>query len=503
MIALSVAEVATITGARLDQATDPEAIVRGPVVIDSRRVRPGSLFAALAGERADGHDFAAAAAEAGAVAVLGSRPVRAAGVPTLIVPDVAAALARLARYVAERLSGASPAGTGTVGEGTAGERTAGTGPRGLTIVGITGSAGKTTTKDLTAQVTERLGPTVAPEGSFNNEIGHPLTVLRADERTRYLVLELSARGAGHIAALCEIARPRLGAVLNVGRAHLGEFRTREAVAQAKGELPEALPAGGTAVLNADDPLTAAMAERTAARVVTFGRSAGAGVRAEDVRCDPQGRPAFTLVTGSGGAAVGAAAAPVRLNFTGEHNVSNALAAAALAAELGMDTAAIADALSAAAPRSKWRMEVADRADGITVINDAYNASPEAMASALRTLAVMAGGGARQRPRRTFAVLGYMAELGGHSAELHREAGALAARTGVSGLIVVGDAAAPMLDGAKAQQEWNGELVHVPDPGAAVEALSHRLAPGDIVLVKASRAAGLERVAVPLLDGGAG
>ena len=493
MILLSVAEIASITGAHMDQVTDPGAVVRGPVVIDSRRARPGSLFAALPGERADGHDFAGAARQAGAVVVLASRP---AGVPALIVPDVAAALARLARYSAQRLSGAAQAGNAPGGQGRPGTGT------GLTIIGITGSAGKTTTKDLTAQLTERLGPTVAPEGSFNNELGHPLTVLRADEQTRYLVLELSARGIGHIAALCQIARPQLGAVLNVGRAHLGEFRTREAVAQAKGELPEALPAGGTAVLNADDPLTAAMAERTAARVVTFGRSAGADIRAEDVRCDPLGRPAFTLVTGSRNAAAGAAAAPVRLNFTGEHNVSNALAAAALAAQLGMDTAAIADALSAASPRSKWRMEVTDRADGITVINDAYNASPEAMASALRTLAVMAGGGARQRPRRTFAVLGYMAELGEHSAGLHREAGALAARTGVTGLIVVGDAAAPMLDGAKAEQEWNGELVHVPDPDAAVEALSNRLAPGDIVLVKASRAAGLEQVALPLLAGGA-
>jgi UDP-N-acetylmuramoyl-tripeptide--D-alanyl-D-alanine ligase len=482
VIPLSVAEIARIVQGRSDQVTDPDAVVRGPVVIDSRRVQPGSLFAALAGERADGHDFAASAVAAGAVAVLASRP---AGVPAVIVPDVAAALARLARYVAGRLSAPDRVADGT----------------GLTVIGITGSAGKTTTKDLTAQLVERLGPTVAPEGSFNNELGHPLTVLRADERTRYLVLELSARGLGHIASLCAIAPPRLGAVLNVGRAHIGEFRTREAIAEAKGELVESLPAAGTAVLNADDPLTAAMAPRTAARVVTFGRSAGADVRAEDIRTDCDGRPAFTLVATTGGAP---ARAPVRLNFTGEHNVSNALAAAALAAELGMDPAAIAAALSEAAPRSKWRMEVTERPDGVTVINDAYNASPEAMASALRTLAAMAGGGPDQPPsgrRRSFAVLGCMAELGEHSAELHREAGALAARAGVTGMIVVGDPAAPMLDGAKSQQQWSGDLVHVPDPAAAVEALSQRLGPGDVVLVKASRAAGLERVALALLDGG--
>ena len=489
MILLSVAEIARITGGRLDQVTDPEAAVRGPVVIDSRRAQPGSLFAALPGERADGHDFVGSARAAGAVAVLASRP---AGVPAVIVPDVAAALAQLAHYVAERLSGAGQPGNAPAGQGGPGTAA------GLTIIGITGSAGKTTTKDMTAQLAERLGPTVAPEGSYNNELGHPLTVLRADEQTRYLVLELSARGVGHIAWLCGIAPPRLGAVLNVGRAHLGEFRTREAIAQAKGELVEALPADGTAVLNADDQLVAAMAERTAARVVTFGRSDRAGsaadVRAEDVRCDPAGRPAFTLVTPSG-------SAPVRMNLRGEHNVSNALAAAALAAELGMEPAAAADALSAAAPRSKWRMDVTDRPDGVTVINDAYNASPEAMASALRTLAAMTGSAGSGTARRSFAVLGCMAELGEHSAELHREAGAAAAAAGVTGLIVVGGDAAPMLEGAKAERQWNGELVHVPDPAAAVEALSQRLAPGDVVLVKASRAAALERVALALLAPG--
>ena len=225
VIPLSLAQIAEITGATLDRAPDPHALVTGPVVIDSREAKPGGLFAALPGERVDGHDFAGAAVAAGAVAVLASRPV---GVPALVVPDVQAALALLARAVIDRLPG-------------------------LTIAGITGSSGKTTTKDLLAQVAERLGPTVAPAGSFNNELGHPLTVLRADERTRYLVLELGARGRGHIARLCAIAPPRLGAVLNVGRAHVGGYFADQAeVAQAKGELVEALPADGVAVLNADD-----------------------------------------------------------------------------------------------------------------------------------------------------------------------------------------------------------------------------------------------------------
>ncbi|HUZ36685.1 MAG TPA: UDP-N-acetylmuramoyl-tripeptide--D-alanyl-D-alanine ligase [Streptosporangiaceae bacterium] len=456
MIPLSLADIAQITGARLDLVPDPGVTVTGPVIIDSRSASPGALFAALPGERVDGHDFASAAVAAGAAAVLASRP---AGVPALIVPDVPAAMAMLARAVVDRLPG-------------------------LTIAGITGSAGKTTTKDLAAQLVERLGPTVAPHGSYNNEIGHPLTVLRATAATRYLVLELSARGAGHIARQCEIAPPSFGVVLCVGHAHAGEFGGLAEVARAKGELPAALPPDGVALLNADDPRVLAMAGRTAARVVTFGRAAQAAVRAEQVRLDDLGRPAFTLVTPAG-------SAPVRLRLHGEHNVVNALAAAALAGELGLDVPAVADGLSAATARSKWRMEVTVRPDGVTVINDAYNASPEAMAAAIGTLAAMARG------RRAFAVLGPMYELGGESRACHEEAGGLAARAGVAGLIVVGEDAAPILTGAKAQHSWHGEMLAVPDPAAAVEALGARLAPGDVVLVKASRAAGLERVALAL------
>jgi UDP-N-acetylmuramoyl-tripeptide--D-alanyl-D-alanine ligase len=457
VIPLTLAQIAGITGAALDRVPDPGALVTGQVVIDSREAGPGGLFAALAGERADGHDFASAAVAAGAVAVLASRPV---GVPALIVPDAAAALAPLARAVAGRL------------------------PR-LTIAGITGSSGKTTAKDLTAQLAERLGPTVAPPGSFNNELGHPLTVLRADERTRYLVLELGARGRGHIARLCAIAPPRLGAVLNVGRAHVGGyFADRAEVARAKGELVEALPADGVAVLNADDPEVLTMRSRTAARPVTFGRDRVADVRATGVRLDAEGRPSFTLNTPSG-------RAPVRLNLRGEHNVSNALAAAALAAALGMPTGDVAGALSAAVARSKWRMDVTRRADGVRVINDAYNANPDSMRAALTALAQMAAGG------RAIAVLGHMAELGGNSPAWHEEVGAFAARAGVTALVVVGDEATPMLAGAKSEPGWTGELLAVPDGAAAVAALADRIRPGDTVLVKASRAAALWDVAAAL------
>ena len=456
MIPLSVAQVSEIVGATADRIADPGAIVTGPVVIDSRQARPGSLFAALPGTRADGHDFAADAAATGAAAALVTRPV---GVPALIVPDVLAALAALARAVVDRLPG-------------------------LTIAAITGSAGKTTTKDLAAQLIESLGPTVSPKNSYNNEQGHPLTVLRVTEQTRYLVAEMSARGPGHIAELCRISPPRLGAVLCVGHAHAGVFGSIDDVARAKAELPEALPADGVAVLNADDARVAAMADRTAARVVTFGQAPGADYRAAGVAVDEAGRPGFTLVTGAG-------SAPVQLRLHGEHNVANALAAAALASQLGMDVADIAAGLSAATARSRWRMEVTRRPDGVTVVNDAYNANPEAVSAALSAVAAMAGSG------RAFAVLGYMTELGADAEELHEEAGRQAARVGLAGLIVVGDPAAPILTGAKAEPSWRGELLQVPDAESAVAAVGRLIRPGDVVLVKASRAANLQRVALAL------
>jgi UDP-N-acetylmuramoyl-tripeptide--D-alanyl-D-alanine ligase len=473
VIPLRLGEIARITGARLDGGADPAAVVTGPVVIDSRRAGAGGLFAAVEGERVDGHDFAATARDAGAAAMLGTRP---AGVPALLVDDVPTALAKLAQAVVARL------------------------PE-VTIAGLTGSAGKTSTKDLTAQLVERLGPTISPEGSWNNEFGFPLTVLRADEQTRFMVLEMAARGPGHIAFLCEIAPPRIGAVLNVGHAHTGEFGGIEQVARAKGELPAALPAaaaGGVAILNADDHRVRAMASRTEARIVTFGLadgrsgalSGGAGERpdfaAADVQLDDLGRPSFTLITPAG-------PVPVRMGLHGAHQIPNALAAAATAAELGLDLEGIADGLGTATARSRWRMEVRETPGGVTVINDAYNANPESVRAALDALGHMARG------RRAFAVLGQMNELGDESRDSHLEVGAHAAGTGVTGLIVVGKEAEPILDGAQATAGWPGEAIGVPSGAAAVAALRGRLAPGDVVLVKASRSVGLESVAADLLS----
>ncbi|MFH8611061.1 UDP-N-acetylmuramoyl-tripeptide--D-alanyl-D-alanine ligase [Streptomyces sp. NPDC018029] len=458
MIALSLAEIATVVGGQTYDIPDPAVQVTGPVVRDSREVEPGSLFVAFVGERVDGHDYAADVVAAGAAAVLASRPV---GVPAVVVDDVQAALGALARHVVERL--------------------------GATLVALTGSVGKTSSKDLLAQVLRRKAPTVFTPGSFNNEIGLPLTALSATDETRFLILEMGARGIGHIRYLTGLTPPKIGLVLNVGTAHIGEFGGREQIAQAKGELVESLPADGAAVLNADDPLVRAMASRTKARVILFGEAEDADVRAENVRLTENGQPAFTLHTPSG-------CSDVTLRLYGEHHVSNALAAAAVAHELGMSVDEIALALSEAGTLSRWRMEVTERPDGVTVVNDAYNANPESMRAALRALAAMGKG------RRTWAVLGHMAELGDEGLAEHDAVGRLAVRLNVSKLVAVGGREASWLQlGAYNEGSWGEESVHVSDAQAAIDLLRNELRPGDVVLVKASRSVGLEKVATALLD----
>ncbi|WP_129839307.1 UDP-N-acetylmuramoyl-tripeptide--D-alanyl-D-alanine ligase [Streptomyces sp. RFCAC02] len=470
MIPLSVAELIKVVRGEPHDIPEPPPRITGPVVIDSRQAEPGSLFAALPGERVDGHDFAERAVAAGAAVVLAARPV---GVPAVVVDDVVAALSELARHTVRTLA--------------------------PTVVALTGSAGKTSTKDLIAQLLREAGPTVWTPGSYNNEIGLPLTALRIEESTRYLVLEMGARGIGHIRDLTRLTPPRIGAVLNVGTAHIGEFGGKEAIARAKGELVEALPpaaAGGVAVLNADDPLVRAMASRTEARVVYFGEAKDAAVRAEDVRLSDAGTPAFRLCTPTG-------CADVTMRLYGEHHVSNALAAAAVAHEVGMSADAIAQTLATAGPLSPWRMEVTERPDGVTIVNDAYNANPDSMRAALRALAAM-GGAAKDRGGRTWAVLGPMAELGDDALAEHDAVGRLAVRLNVSKLVSVGGQEAAWLDmGAKNEGSWGEESVHVSDARAAVELLRGELRPGDVVLVKASRAAGLERVALDLAADGRG
>ncbi|SDY00530.1 UDP-N-acetylmuramoyl-tripeptide--D-alanyl-D-alanine ligase [Amycolatopsis xylanica] len=482
MIELSLAEIAEVVGGRLHN-TDGTPRVTGSVEFDSRQLTPGGLFLALPGQKVDGHDFAAKAIESGAVAVLAAREVDA---PAIIVPPLAegeahersvaltgdkdgagasvlAALAKLARHVVQTLSGDH-----------------------LTVVGVTGSSGKTSTKDLIAQVLEPLGTTIAPPGSFNNELGHPWTALRADASTRHLVLELSARGPGHIAELAAIAPPKIGVVLNVGTAHVGEFGSREGIAKTKGELVEALPEDGVAILNADDPLVAAMASRTKARVVFVGESASAHVRATDVTLDDQARASFRLITADGEAGV-------KLPLFGEHHVGNALSAAAVALELGASVEDVAAWLSAVERRSARRMEVTTRADGVTIVNDSFNANPESMRAALKTLASMSEG------RRSWAVLGVMGELGSDSVTAHDEIGRLVVRLNIKKLVVIGPEAAAMHQGATQEGSWGEESMLVPDVEAAVALLHDQLRPQDVVLVKASKAAALWRVADALLS----
>lgn len=458
MIAMSLAEVAAIVGGRLVGA-DPDVLATGKVEFDSRKVLPGDLFLAVPGEHVDGHDYAETAVAGGAVAVLATRPVP---VPAILVADPIQALTALATASARRLK--------------------------ATVLALTGSSGKTSTKDLVAQLLSGSGNTVAPPGSFNNELGHPYTVLLADADTRYLVLETSARGVGHIRHLVHIAPPSIAAVLNVGTAHLAEFGTVASIAQAKGELIEELPAaadGGVALLNADDSVVLAMADRTRARVLTFGESPRADIRAERVEIDRDGRASFELVTADG-------RAPVRLTQRGEHQVSNALAAAGLALLCGLDLDAVAAGLSAATAKSHWRMEVTETAAGVTVVNDAYNANPESMRAALKTLAIMSEG------RRSIAVLGHMAELGPDSISEHDGLGRLIVRLDVEHLIAVGPEARPIANGAALEGSWNGESEWVPDVEAAAARLSEFVRPGDVVLIKGSRSAGMERVAHAVL-----
>ena len=456
MIALSLVELATIVGGAVAGADGAEVIVAGPAFLDSRRPEQDGLFVAIAGEHVDGHDFAAAAVGGGAAAVIGSRPT---GVPTVVVPDVQAALHVLATEVLRRLRRANPA---------------------LRVVAITGSQGKTSAKDMLAAVLADAAPTVATYQSFNNELGLPLTVLRADPSTRYLVLEMGARGIGHLAELCAVAPPDVSLVLNVGVAHLGEFGSQEAIARAKGEIVEALGPDGIAVLNLDDPLVAGMAPRTRGRVRTFGRGPGAGLRLESLEVDDLGRPSFDLHQGSH-------RVRVQLRLLGEHQATNAAAAATVGLALGLSLDGIAHSLAGIEALSPWRMELRERADGLIVVNDAYNANPDSMRAALETLARIG----RRTGRRTVAVLGEMRELGEAGPQQHRAVGRVTRELGIDQVLVVGEAAREIIVG-------NDTAAFAGSVSDATDVVRKNVDGSEVVLVKASRAAGLERVALALL-----
>jgi UDP-N-acetylmuramoyl-tripeptide--D-alanyl-D-alanine ligase len=504
MIDLTVAQIAEIVGGTLADisARDAAALhVTGTVEFDSRAIGPGGLFLALPGARSDGHDHAASAVAAGAVAVLAARPV---GVPAIVVAPAGergdGGLAGVLEHDTDGSGAAVLAALARLATAVADELVAG----GLTIVGITGSSGKTSTKDLVAAVLAPLGEVVAPPGSFNNELGHPWTVLRATRSTDYLVLELSARHPGNIAALAAVARPAIGVVLNVGTAHLGEFGSREAIARTKAELPQSVPASGVVILNVDDPAVAAMAAQTAARVVRVSRAGGAPERAHeapdiwagDASLDELARPRFTMHAGGG-------QTQVRLGVYGDHQITNALCAGAVALECGAGLAQVAAALSGGGPVSPHRMHVVNRTDGVTVIDDAYNANPDSMRAGLQALAWIARGGDRGDARRSWAVLGEMAELGQDAIAEHDRIGRLAVRLDVTRLVVVGNGRpmSAMHGGAVMEGAWGSwsaaadrVAVRVPDADAALALLRAELGPGDVVLVKASNAAGLGALA---------
>ena len=452
--------IAEIVGGELH---GDDVLVTGAAYVDTRSPIAAGLFVAIVGEHLDGHSFAD-----GAHAVLGSRPTSA---PTVVVGDPVVALGRLARHVLDQLD--------------------------VTVLALTGSQGKTGTKDYLAGVLGSLVPgdtVVATRGNNNNELGVPLTVLRADESTTHLVVEMGARGLGHIAQLCAIAPPHIAAVLNVGTAHVGEFGGQRAIAQAKGEIVEALPSDGVAVLNADDPLVAAMAARATAPVLDFGRHApDHAVGWREVRLDDLGRPSFELRHAG-------ARHPVVLRQTGHHQVPNAVAAATMAIAAGFGAAEVAAALPTIDAASPWRMEVTERADGLVVINDSYNANPESMTAALESLASIGA----TRGRRTIAVLGAMRELGSDHDSAHRSVGGVVARLGVDVLVVVGEEARALAAGAEtgpAPSGAVGEVIITAGRAEAAAWVRQNAGGDDVVLIKASRGVALERVAEQLLGEG--
>ncbi|MCR2809151.1 MULTISPECIES: UDP-N-acetylmuramoyl-tripeptide--D-alanyl-D-alanine ligase [unclassified Microbacterium] len=458
MIALTLAQLAHVLNGRLQLAPGvaPEAVVSGDVDTDSRLIRPGGIFVAKPGEVTDGHLFVDAAVERGAAVAIVERVV-AASVTQVVVADAIAALADLARHVVAEVRKAGD----------------------LRIVGITGSNGKTTTKNLLARILEDEGETVAPRASFNNEVGAPLTMLRVTPSTRFLVSEFGASGPGEIARLAGLVEPDVAVVLMVGMAHAGGFGGMEATFAAKSELVRAIRPGGLTVLNADDPRVAAMAPIAAeqsAGVRWFGRGPGADVRADDVVVGGDGTRC--VVTADG------VSAPLHLRVLGEHHIMNALAAIATATALGVPLAECITRLETVQLAERWRMQPLG-SERVRIINDAYNASPDSMSAALRTLAQITGPG-----ERTVAVLGAMSELGEYADEEHDRVGLLAVRLGIQRIVVVGTDARRMYLEAIAQGSWDAEAVFFATADEAYEYLLGELRDGDRVLVKSSNAAGL-------------
>jgi len=448
VIARPLSEIATAVGGVL-RGTDTQVT---SVATDSRHTTPGALFVAIAGERVDGHDFVAEAIARGAVAALVHREV--AAERSILVRETGRALLDLGSDERRRMSG-------------------------TTVLGITGSNGKTSTKDLTAAICGTRFQTHASPASFNNEIGLPMTLLSADVATEVIACEMGARREGDLTLLCAVARPEIAVVTNIGVAHMEIFGSWEAIVRAGAEPLRWLGDDGVAVLNADDPVTRGYAADVRARVLSFGTDPGADVRAEEITVGTDGRASFALSSG-------AEREPVELAVPGEHMVSNALAGAACGLALGMTVAECAVALKGARI-SPWRMETFETATGLIVVNDAYNANPESMAAALKTARWMARGS------RLAAVLGHMAELGPVAFAEHERLGELVVRIGVDRLITVGDEARQVARAAVREGQRPQDVASFDEPAEAADDVRSWARPGDVVLLKGSRVAGIERV----------
>ena len=461
MIKLSLRDIADAVGGRL---IGPDLTVTGSVETDSRLVGAGSLFVCKPGEFDDGHNFAQAAIEAGAVALIVERELPAAA-PQILVGDAVLALGRLAADVLRRVRAVT----------------------GIKVIGITGSNGKTSTKNMLREILQQHGETIAPIESYNNEVGAPISILKVTPETKFLVVELGAGGLGSIEYLAKIARPDIGVLLKVGLAHVGEFGGIETTLKIKSELVRELGSAATFVYNCDDALVASTLNLTEARPVSFGTNPDANIQIEDSQISISGTKAnIRFPDGT--------QLPLTLQILGEHQLMNGAAALAVAEVLGLDRNKSISALESMKLAERWRMQLTERADGVFVINDAYNASPDSMKAALQTLAQLGRQG-----HRTVAVLGEMAELGEFSAQEHDTIGRLAVRFNIDQVVVVGAGAKIIHMGASQEGSWDGESKFFESIDEALVALRGMLVPGDVVLVKSSKSANLRHLGDDLLE----
>ncbi|CAB4577557.1 unannotated protein [freshwater metagenome] len=465
MIPLTLEEISVaINAASLN--LDSNLKVTGKVVIDSRKVSQGDLFVAINGENVDGHDFCHEAINKGAIAVISSKEI--VGIPTLLVKEGNAAsknvdqptviaLGKLATYLLMKLPN-------------------------IFKIAVTGSSGKTTTKDLLFDLGNLIGPTVAPVGSYNNEIGMPQTILECDEKTKVLILEMGAREVGNIKKLCQIAKPDTSILLNIGSAHIEIFGSRELILKTKSEIIECLNAEDVAVLNHEDETFSK--QKTKAKVVSFGLS-GADVSAKNVVLNDKAQASYELEFDG-------KVSQVNLKIVGAHQVSNSLAAAAVFLKKGLDIDLVAKTLSNSVAKSKWRMQVEVNSKNITVINDSYNANPESMKAAIRTLKQVGA------DKKTFIIVGEMLELGSDSKQMHEEVADLIQKLDVKKTLVVGNGAKIISD-YLSNNAYKGRLEFCMDIDSAISKTKEMVEINDVVLVKASRAIGLERVANALMN----